>query len=334
MAAKRLERKEIMPTLDEAIQRFLQVERRPGTNRQYGHITRHFKEAMGAECDIASIDYPALVSYIALLRQRRHRGKPLKDATVREYAQVVRSLFSWCMDAGYIQHSPAIKLKVQKLSPAYDQSRAIPPDELTRMIEYARATSLRNYAMMMFLTDTGCRVGGAVSLTLTNLHLGGQTADLIEKGGKEQRVYFGETTAAALAAWLEKRPTVNHDYVWTGDGPFYMPLTRAGVAAVVNRLADRTGASRRWGPHSIRHAVGHAWAKKGIPIVAIQMKLGHSDPSVTMRFYQPKDANYLQRLSNDLSLAALGESPAPLPVPKPTKTDGKIIRPDFGKKTS
>ncbi|MBZ0292256.1 MAG: site-specific integrase [Anaerolineae bacterium] len=92
---------------------------------------------------------------------------------------------------------------------------------------------------------------------------------------------------------------------WTGVGPNYRPLTRSGVQALIRRLALDVEASRPWSPHAIRHAVGHAYARAGIPVAVAQHKLGHSAPGITMQHYYPQDDPYLKQVSRRFSLLAL-----------------------------
>lgn len=305
-----------MPTLHEALLTFLQVDRSPLTNQQYRMVLTKLVTAIGPQRDIALIRYEDLVDYFAQLQRTN-----IRQSTLSGYLSVTKSFFNWATERRYIERSPAADVRVRK--PRRDPARlkAIPPDELKALVEYARITSPRNHALLLFLADTGCRAGGLASLTRMNLQIEEGWAMLIEKGDSPYRALFGEETAAALSKWLSRRPAADHDYVWTGQGPHYAPLTTGGVAAIIRRLCERTGASRLWGPHSIRHAVGHAYAKAGVPVTVTQRKLGHRSPKVTMEYYYPEDDEYLAQVSRRNALAALRTEndlqPQPLRVLKP-----------------
>lgn len=313
-----------MPTLAECIATFLKIDRSPHTNRQYGLILHEMARAIGPDRAVGLIRYEDLLDYLDRRRNKPHqrtRGQ-IKPATIAGYVTVIKAFFAWCARAGYVETSPAAN--IQRKPPSRDptRSRAVPPDELARMVEYARVTSPRNYAMLLFLADTGCRVGGLVSLTLDNLDLVTGRATLLEKGGAWHRVYFTDETADALRAWLKLRPNVSHKYVWTGPGPDHAPLGRLGAAEMVKRIAERTGASRPWGPHSIRHAVGHAYAQAGVPVTITQLKLGHKHPNITMSNYYPDDEKLVEAASHQHPLSALNRQP---PTP-PASSDGPILR--------
>ena len=302
-----------MPTLEAALHTFLQEDRSPQTNRQYTYVLTTLVRSVGPGRSVHLITYEDLLDYIARLRHNR------KPSTITGYIAIYKAFFAWCVDRRYTDTNPAaaIKRRVDRSRPQQPTSRAIPPDDLARMVDYARATSPRNYALLLFFIDTGCRVGGLVSLTLENLDLDGLTAYLVEKGGQWHKSLFGDETAAALRHWIQHRPPVAHNYVWTGRGPDYQPLKRTGVAAIIRRLAVETGSSRAWGPHAIRHAVGNAYAREGVPVTITQAKFGHSSPTITMQHYYPHDDTYLVHVSRQMSLAPLRGSDHPPETPQP-----------------
>lgn len=287
-----------MPSLDQCLTTYLKLDRSPRTNAQYAMVLSRLVQAIGPARDVRLISYEDLVDYLARLRAT------IKPSTCAGYVSIIKSFFNWCHHRGYIDRSPAAAIVRKIPPPDPSRSRAIPTDELRRIVDYARITSPRNYALLLFMIDTGCRVGGLVSLMLGNLDLERMSAKLLEKGRVWQTVYFGTTTADALRAWLEKRPAVKHDYVWTGQGRGN-PITTNAVFVLLHRLSERTECSRLWSPHAIRHAVGHAYAKAGVPVTVTQHKLNHASPAITMGHYYPHDDAYMIEVSHRYELLAL-----------------------------
>lgn len=289
-----------MPTLTESLTTYLQIDRSPRTNALYTRVLAHLVGQIGPGRPVNRVTYEDLVDYLA-----RHHPD-LKTSSKNTYISVIKAFFHWCLDRGYVRTSPAAGLR-RRRQHRDARSRAIPPAELRALVEYARVTSRRDYALLLFLADTGCRAGGLVSLTRANLHLDKFAAVLLEKGEKWHTVFYGEKTAAALQAWLDERPPADHDFIWTGLGPHYKPLTAAGVGSIIRRMARYTGASYTWGPHSIRHAVGHAYARAKLPATVTQHKLGHSSPSITIENYYPEGMDYVAQVSRRYALIALEE---------------------------
>lgn len=323
-----------MPSLQEAIATFIQLDRSPITNRDYGNCLRRLATAIGPSRDLRLVTLADLIDYGAKLRPTVSQG------TYAQYTRIIRGFFTWCAEVGYLEQSPAAGLIARKPPKDPNRQRAIPPDELQRLIDAVRR-SARDFAIVMFLADTGCRVGGISRLRISALDLDNHTATLLEKGNRYYAVFFGAETTAALRRWLAKRPvSVEHDYVFT-HGRNATPLKPVSIAMMVERVT-REVCARPYRPHSIRHAVGHAWAKAGVPVTITQRKLGHANPQMTMQFYYPESQEYLKTMSEENSLIATGRKgsqPPELPPQSergaageepPAVSGGKIIRLNFG----
>lgn len=304
-----------MPTLTEALRTFLQVERRELTNKQYRLVLSALIADLGDNRQVARVTFEDLLDVQANLRQR------LQSSTVANYTSIYKAFFAWCAQRGYCEPSPAADLVRRRPSPRSD--RAIPADELRQMIEYTRVTSRRDHAILMFLADTGCRVGGLISLRRSALALDAGYAMLSEKGGKTHRALFSVATTEALLRWLEHRPALDHDYVFVARGTG-RPLTRGAINSLFKSLSKKCHLTRIWTPHAIRHAVGHAYAKAGVPATITQRKLGHADVSTTLNYYYPNSDPYLDLVSERLALAALkSEDELRAPAARITELDRK-----------
>lgn len=301
-----------MPTLEQALSTFLHIDRSPHTARNYRSTLLPLVAAIGPQRDLALVSYADLVDYIARLQDN------LKPSSFAQYVQVIRTFFNWCVRHHYLASSPACGLFARKPPRDPALSRAIPADVLREMqrLAYARP---RDSAILLFLADTGCRVGGIATLTLPRLNLDELSAYLLEKGSRFHQVFFGDETGAALRRWLAERPAVQHEYVFTGRCG--RPLRRDAFAAIVQRLSRRAS-GRTYGPHSIRHAVACAWAERGVLLTDTQRKLGHSDPRITLEAYYPQNDWRVRDLSRQLALAALHD---PDRVEQPPPRRPKII---------
>lgn len=315
-----------MPSLQEVINVYLQLDRSPVTNQNYGMYLNKLAKSIGPDRDIRRIAFEDLVDYMAALRKR------VAPTTYKQYHQLTRSFFAWCVKTRYLDESPAAGLTA-RTPRRQPQDRAISKADLDALLD-ALKYRVRDHAMVMFLADTGCRVGGLVSLQLSKLDLDNKTAVLHEKGDRYYTVYFTEDTVAALKKWLARRPPAHHDYVFT---TMRLGVSRRILAASVGRMVARVTkevCSRSYGPHSIRHAVGHLWAKAGVPVTYTQHKLGHTSPSTTLSFYYPESEEGLRSWSEQYSLVSPSPAPAapaatPEQSPAKPAREGKIIRLDI-----
>jgi integrase/recombinase XerC len=267
-------------TLQHCVNVFLQVDRAQSTNQTYARILGAFTRAVGPERDVRLISPLDLLDYIHRLRPGR------APSTVCLHAQIIRILFGWCVRIGELETNPSTGLVVHVPAQDPSQSRAIPTEVLRGMIEIA---SPRDRAILLFFADSGCRLGGVVSLTLTRLDMARQCALLHEKGDRYYWVDFGPATHASLVAWLQLRPSTPDDAVFITERT-HQGLHHETIASMVANLSRRV-CGRAYRPHSIRHWVAETWAEAGESLYTIQGKLGHANQRTTERYFPPRSRN-------------------------------------------
>jgi integrase/recombinase XerD len=207
----------------------------------------------------------------------------LSPYTLHGYARAWRTFFRWCVQHDYLRHNPATLLKQPPLPE--QPPKALLPDDLARLLTVARDAP-RDYAIVCFLADTGCRVGGLVGLRLGDLHFDTGRAVVWEKGcggeRKSRTVYMKACTVESLRAYLRARPVEAEARVLQGQRG---PLTTSGVYQLLKRLARKAKITSRHNPHAFRHGFARGALQNGADIGTVAQLLGHSDVSITVRFY-------------------------------------------------
>lgn len=204
----------------------------------------------------------------------------LSTWTLHAHIRAAKTFFRWLVKEKRLEENPAARLELPKLPKTAKQG--IKPSDMKLMLEAAQAEP-RDYALVRFLADTACRVGGIAHLRLSDLDLEAGEAVVCEKGEKERVVYMGRATCAALVAWLAVRPNLpkcQSVFVGKRGG-----LTESGVYQVLKRLAKRAGVTLRWNPHQWRHGAARGLLKRGANLAQVSQILGHSNVSVTVTFY-------------------------------------------------
>lgn len=285
-----------MTTLAEALDTYLKIDRSRITNRNYANLLTRLVDAIGPARDVKRISYGDLVDFTSTLKA------DISPRSFRQYVVIIKTFFKWCEDRHYLKESPAAGITTRVPAPPLDENRAIPTDLLNAMIERSRR-SPRDHALLLFLADTGGRRRAAESLRISKLYLSEGRAQVIEKGEKHVMVYFGPQTALALSRWLEQRPVVKHDYVFTSTGQ-HDPLQADSISAVVKRWAIRCG-GEGYGPHSIRHWLAESWVEAGASPNDVQHKLNHARVETTIQNYFPHHNRNVETLSRQLSLSRL-----------------------------
>lgn len=232
------------------------------------------------------------VTVVTIRAYRAHLvDREMSPHSVHGYQRAVRRLFSWLVAEGLVERDVARDVPLVKL-PA-QPPKALSDDDLGRLLARLPAENVRDRAIILLLVDTGCRVGGVVSLTLDSVDLAARCALVVEKGKKARRVYFTEMTAEAIALYRSVRPATEAESLFVSSSG--AALSGNAIRLMLERVGKRAGVKGRINPHSFRHAFARSFLKNGGNLAALGRILGHAPGSqVTARYYAVWDDRELQ----------------------------------------
>lgn len=213
----------------------------PATRQSYKKTLDSMAVAIGRTRSVKRITLADLLEYAAVHLYREE----LSHNTTRRRLKEVKSFFNWLVKVGYIDKSPADFLEFPRRPYRDNQDMPVPYDHFRQMADAYYHSRWRQdkcrYAILCFMWDTGVRIGGVATLTLSNLDIKNRTAVVFHKGDKEDRVFFGEETAQALAEWLLRRGQRNHSFVFCHRADPTRPIISASLFCVsVGSLACQT----------------------------------------------------------------------------------------------
>lgn len=259
--------------------------------RQYiGRLISYFNDR-----DLDDLSSADLREFVADLRtnpkkyERHQWRKPvnanLSPSTVYGYVGAIKAFFNWLETNEYIsaQRNIARRLKKPKLPKV--PPKASSDDDLRAILKAARECSThpkRDYALILFLASTGCRIRGLINLRLPDLELDKRRALVTEKGDKTRKVFLVPEAKAALKDWLAERPE-GTDFVFVSQ--HNKPFSPFGVRQIFKRLKAKAGVTGPVNPHSHRHGFAKRFIKSGGSLGVCSDLMGHSDVNVTKRFY-------------------------------------------------
>jgi integrase/recombinase XerD len=207
----------------------------------------------------------------------------------------LRGFYKWLLLDRRIHHDPTVNIESPKAWKVLPKSLA--EAEVSEMLERAamaashpkaRATALRDRAILELLYGGGLRVSEVTGLSTGDLMLDAGRVQVRGKGDKERIVPLGRTAIEALEVYLrEGRPnlarisTVRKSRVAGHDGARLflslrgMPLTRQWLWRLVKAL-DKSAS-----PHRLRHSCATHMVEHGADLRSVQQLLGHADISTT-----------------------------------------------------
>ena len=148
----------------------------------------------------------------------------------------------------------------------------------------------RDYALLLFLYNSGARVSEATEVRWADLQLSPpRQVRLRGKGRKERLLPLWRETAAALHRLRSAATILDQQHVFMNR--YRQPLTRDGVAYILHKHASMVAAKRRPSlagvritPHVFRHSCAVALLQSGTDVTVIRDYLGHSSIATTGRY--------------------------------------------------
>lgn len=183
---------------------------------------------------------------------------------------------AWCAQIRLIPYKKTVQPAVGYLDKQEMNALLAAPNQRT-------AQGRRDYALLLFLYNSGARASEAASLCIQDLNERGQFARIAGKGGKQRMCPLWPATFDALRPLIGNRSSVEQVFL----NRCGRPITRFGIHTMVERYALEASqhvpslASKRVSPHSIRHATATHLLRAGVDINTIRGWLGHASLNTT-----------------------------------------------------
>jgi integrase/recombinase XerD len=226
---------------------------------------------------------------------REHLLGTYAAATAAKKLAVLRRFLIFTYMAGATTVNPEA-LRFFAKSPRVRQDAAynvLTEDELSRMLNAARASNYRDYVMLAVMAGCGLREAEVVGVRIGDFREAAADQVLLRvlgKGDKVRNVPISPDLWRLIQRFvlLTERSFTSHPDsrkpLFTSRVGKDKPLTTRSVQNIVKKYVRAAGITKAISPHSIRHTVGTNMAVNEAPLLVIQQFLGHSDPKTTMRY--------------------------------------------------
>jgi integrase/recombinase XerD len=281
----------LIPEAERLVAVYLRTLTSPQTRKTYNTELTLFilflEEEMGKELgDLTAED-------ISLYRE--HLVGAYAAATAAKKLAVLRRFLIFTYMAGVTTVNPE-SLRFFAKSPRVRQDPAynvLTEDELSRMLNVARASNYRDYVMLAVMAGCGLREVEVVGLRIGDFRQAASDQVLLRvlgKGDKVRNVPISPDLWRLIQRFvlLTERSFNSHPDsrkpLFTSRVGKDKPLTTRSVQNIVKKYVRAAGITKAISPHSIRHTVGTNMALNEAPLLVIQQYLGHSDPKTTLRY--------------------------------------------------
>jgi integrase len=249
-------------------------------------------------------------------------AKPLSRSTVVKIQRTLNAALTDAVQLELLRTNPMKNsIKVRGLTVATPP--AWTADELDTFLDAQRHNYLSD--LYRFYAFTGVRRGEALALSwsdidfeMSTIHVrrslvlvDGTIRTSTPKSGHGRILNLDASTMAMLAARRQRAPESVHarrtNLVFADE--FGSELRPDRVSAAFTRAVAATPGVARIPIHGLRHTHATLLLKAGVPVKVVSERLGHSDPSFTIRVYQSVLPGMQAEAAN--TFAALLRSTAP-----------------------
>jgi integrase len=301
-------------TVREYLRQWLDVhslETKPKTLAGYRWLTDHYVVPRIGALRMQAVR-PMHVSglYRELLDGGGRGGRPLSRSTIDAVHRVLRKAFNDAVNSEQIIDSNPVLRAKRPRSVAVEVEEVWGPAELGRFLDYASAHRL--FAFFHLAAYTGARRGELLNLAWSDIDFAGRSvviagsAAVVDgqrivgttKGGRRRTVSIDPLTVCVLQAHrsrqAQERLLVESDWPESDlvfRTAFGQPLYPDTPSQLLPKLIDRYSAANPAKPlprirlHDLRHVHATTLLLAGEPVHVVAARLGHADPSVTLRVY-------------------------------------------------
>jgi site-specific recombinase XerD len=249
-----------------------------------------------AVADVMQISPDHIRQFLMLLHERGH-----KPAGVHCFFRSVRAFMKWYEQEAeppdWCNPINKVRAPIVPLEPLDPVS----VDTVKALVEASRAHGLvgsRDKAILLFLLDTGVRLGELLALNREDVDLISGTVQVrMGKGRKPRLAYLGDKSRQTLRRQLKERQDHN-PALWISR--FGERLTESGLRMMLRRRASEAAVPEP-SPHDFRRAFALERWRAGIDIVTLSKLMGHRSLAVLSR--------YMRQAGEDLERAAKQSSP-------------------------
>jgi integrase/recombinase XerD len=222
-------------------------------------------------------------AFLSHLEEKRHCGTGTRNQRLGALHALARFVgehspehIDWCAQIRAIPYKKASQATIGYLEKREMEALLNAPDRQT-------AQGRRDYALLMFLYNSGARASEAASLRIRDLDSYRKCACITGKGGKQRICPLWPATFNVLDPLIVDRDPVEPVFL----NRYGKSITRFGIHTLIERYALRAReqapslASKRVSPHLIRHTTATHLLRAGVDINTIRGWLGHASLNTT-----------------------------------------------------
>ena len=240
-------------------------------------------------------DMYEFITYCGEVRKVTTATRARKIVSIRQFWKYLKS------KAHLLENNVAEELETPKLPKRMPKYLSL--DESIRLLIESEKNP-RDYCILTIFLNCALRLTELVNLNIEQVME--EAIQIIGKGNKERRIFHTPATKKAIAAWMEKRITMNPQTNALFITKHGTRITSKGVQDIVKKYLKKAGlGDRGLSTHKLRHTAATTMFRYGhVDIRTLQQILGHESLNTT-QIYTAVDNDQLQSAVNSNPLASM-----------------------------
>ena len=226
--------------------------------------------------DILKLKTADIFSFLSQFENKRTLNRKLSSINV---------FYDFCHKLEFTNTNINIPMaKVPKNLPKYLSFEEI--ESTLKLIDRSTLLGLRDYALILFLYASGCRISEALMARREDLN-DGWLKVRFAKGQKERMVPLAPVAIEAVEAYL-KEASMQSEYIWLNYRG--SQLSRISAYKIVKTYLNVS-------PHVLRHSFASALILGGADLRVVQELLGHSSLETTQIYTHIQQENLAKTIN-------------------------------------
>jgi len=251
------------------------------TRKSYQGTLTPFVEQYGS-CLIEQITRANIEKYLLSLTHLSFR-------THNKHQTIIKRLFSYAVERGYLTHNPATHIRRKKPDSnkgehGDDQPvRYLSTEELKLLYKSIKHIP-RLYALVALIHQSGARISEILALNLAQINFAEREFQVVGKGNKKRWCYFGKTALSALEIYIEKHREHPYKALFTERHVFKRYVRRLSYDSAYREFKEALLGQqelRSINFHHLRHTFATERAQV-VPLEVLRALLGHENIQTTL----------------------------------------------------
>lgn len=228
--------------------------------------------------------------------------KQAAPATINRKIIAIKTYCKWAKKSGIIDYDPTegIKqVKEQEFSPKWLDKKAqfailrtVDRNVMASKTFLQKQHAIRDKSIITVLLHTGLRISELCDLKISDISISenkGSVTVRHGKGLKTRNVPLNQTARVAINNWLEIRPDIGDDCLYTGKG---RGIQVRGVQEIIDKISFSSKCP--FTSRQLRSSFAKNLLDSHVSIEKISMLMGHQNVVVTCQRYLIPDQGMLQ----------------------------------------